>query len=117
MKTQMWSTNRPLRIAKNLYLLDSCKSQAELRMGNSLSDEREKIRILVGEAVANSGIDIEIADDTSLVESGVLDSFSIVNLVQELQMSFDVDLDFADITVENFDSINALASFIGTKAD
>ena len=80
-----------------------------------MDDRKTTIMAMVTESVAATGIEIEVTEDMSLVESGLLDSFSIVNLVQSLQESFDLDLDFADVTVENFDSVNALASFIDTK--
>ena len=80
-----------------------------------MDDRKSTIMTMVTESVAATGIEIEVTEDMSLVESGILDSFSIVALVQSLQESFDVDLDFADVTVENFDSVNALASFIEIK--
>ncbi len=75
----------------------------------------EKITEIVQETIDASGLDITIDDDMSLVEGGILDSMSIVKLVQELQQTFDIDIDFADITISNFDSVTALSQYIYTR--
>ncbi len=75
----------------------------------------ERITEIVQETIDASGLGITVDDDMSLVEGGLLDSMSIVRLVQELQQTFDVDIDFADITISNFDSISALTQYIDAR--
>lgn len=75
----------------------------------------EKIREIVQETIDASGLGIEVADDMSLVEGGLLDSMSIVRLVQDLQQEFDIDIDFGDITITNFDSINVLSDYVEAR--
>ncbi|MFW5431958.1 MAG: acyl carrier protein [Methylophilaceae bacterium] len=75
----------------------------------------EKIREIVQETIDASGLDIAVDDDLSLVEGGLLDSMSIVKLVQELQQTFDIDIDFSDITISNFDSIGALTQYVDMR--
>ncbi len=72
----------------------------------------ERIREIVQETIDASGLGIEVEDDMSLVEGGLLDSMSIVRLVQDLQQEFDIDIDFGDITITNFDSINVLSAYV-----
>lgn len=75
----------------------------------------EKIREIVQETVDGSGLDIEVDDDMSLIEGGLLDSMSIVKLVQELQQTFDIDIDFSDITITNFDSVKLLTEYVEAR--
>lgn len=78
----------------------------------------EKIRNIVQEAIDASGLDIVVDDEMSLVDGGLIDSMSIVMLVQELQQTFDIDIDFADVTISNFDSIVAIRQYVeARKAD
>lgn len=75
----------------------------------------EKIKSIVQETIDASGLGIEVEGDMSLVEGGLLDSMSIVRLVQELQQEFDIDIDFGDITITNFDSVNVLTEYVETR--
>lgn len=75
----------------------------------------QQVRILVQETVSVDGLDIDLEDDTSLIESGLLDSLRIVSLVQSLQSEFDLEFDFADITLENFESVNAIAACVAAQ--
>ena len=76
------------------------------------SNQHLIVKKIIQETIDASGLDIEVDDEMSLVESGLLDSMSIVKLVQELQQTFDIDIDFADITVNNFDSVIALNKYV-----
>ena len=80
-----------------------------------MEELKVKIRSIVRDAVNVAGVDIELSDDISLIESGLLDSLSIVYVVQGLQDHFEIDLDFADVTLENFDSIDVIALFVSER--
>lgn len=80
-----------------------------------MSTLKDEIKKILQEVIISAGFDIELDDDMSLIDSGLLDSMSIVRVVQQIQDAFDIDLDFADITLENFDSINVLTPFIESK--
>jgi len=75
----------------------------------------ERIREIVQETIDASGLGIEVEDDMSLVEGGLLDSMSIVRLVQDLQQEFDIDIDFGDITITNFDSVSVLSEYVQSR--
>lgn len=76
---------------------------------------KDEIKKILQDVIGTAGFDIELDDDMSLIDSGLLDSMSIVRVVQQIQDTFDIDLDFADITLENFDSIKVLTPFIESK--
>lgn len=55
-------------------------------------------------------VDFENADD--LISAGILDSFDIVSLIGEINDTFDVEVDFEDMTPENFNSVDAMEKLI-----
>mgnify|MGYP002623418377 CR=1 FL=1 len=81
-----------------------------------MNDMKAEIRDIVQHALRDAGVDIEVTDDLSLVESGLLDSLSIISVVQLLQKRFDISVGVADVTVEVFDTVNALAPFVADRA-
>lgn len=49
---------------------------------------------------------------TNIVEGGYLDSFEIMNLIMALSETFGIDIDFEEITAENFNSIEAMVAMV-----
>ncbi len=58
----------------------------------------------------------EIADDTLLFTSGLVDSFTFVGLVALIENRLGQQLDPRGITVENFDSIDRIGAFLRESA-
>jgi acyl carrier protein len=56
-----------------------------------------------------------IADDVSFLETGVIDSMGVMELVAFVQSEFSVEVAQAEVVVENFDSIHKLANFVRRK--
>ncbi len=56
--------------------------------------------------------DLDFEHETALVDDGVLSSFDITSLVNELMDEFDVDLDMADLEPEIFNSAETIWEFI-----
>lgn len=54
-------------------------------------------------------------DEDSLLESGLIDSLGILELVEYLEDKFGIELQDDDLSPENFDSIAALTRFVATK--
>ena len=54
----------------------------------------------------------ELTDGDSLLERGVIDSMTMVDLIAHLERTYDVSIGEDDMTPENFDSIEAIAVFI-----
>ena len=50
--------------------------------------------------------------EIDLLESGILDSFEIVNIVMELEMSFGIEIDPEDIAPDNFKTIGDVVKLI-----
>jgi acyl carrier protein len=54
----------------------------------------------------------EFAGRTGLVTGGVLDSFTIINLITEISDEFGVDIPVSDVVPENFDSVDTIMALI-----
>ncbi|MEM7292909.1 MAG: acyl carrier protein [Pseudomonadota bacterium] len=56
-----------------------------------------------------------VAPDTSLVNTGIVDSMGILEQVMFIETEFSVVLSDEDVVADNFDSINSIAEFINSK--
>ena len=56
-----------------------------------------------------------LRDDDSLLTSGFIDSLGILDLATFIDEEFGLNLDDADLTPENFDSIAAIARLVDTR--
>jgi len=66
------------------------------------------------ELVQEPGL-LPLANDTSLIESGILDSLSLLRLVVFLQDRFQLTVDETDLLPENFDSVNAICAYLRAR--
>ena len=55
--------------------------------------------------------------DMDLFESGLLDSLSFVDLLVSLEREFGTTIGLDDLEVDNFRSIDRIASFLGDRID
>ena len=56
--------------------------------------------------------DVDFANETNLVENGILDSLDIISLIAEIDDCFDVAIPAEEIIPENFNSAKALYALI-----
>ncbi len=56
-----------------------------------------------------------IGDETELLESDIIDSTGVMELVFFIADQFGFEVDAGDIVPENFNSINGLANFVQEK--
>ena len=56
------------------------------------------------------------ADDTELMESGILDSTGAMELVAFLEKTFNIPINEDEILPENLNSVNQICAFVGHKA-
>ena len=77
-----------------------------------IPDKKEVLRRFVVEKLAKVK-NVEAVDDTTnLIESGVIDSLGIVNLVSYLENAFGVKIKDEDIIPDHFESIRAIAEYL-----
>ncbi|MDZ7833606.1 MAG: acyl carrier protein [Desulfobacterales bacterium] len=61
------------------------------------------------------GDDDGLADDTSFLEEGIIDSTGMLELITFLEETFSIQLDDEELVPENLDSINNLINFLSKK--
>lgn len=82
------------------------------------SDENIKQQVLdVVRAVVseNTGGEIKITETTNLLETGALDSLSIMQLMLQLSSHFEFEMDANDFIEENFGNVNSLVRLVSSK--
>ncbi len=59
--------------------------------------------------------DVVLADDEDLLERGLVDSLGFVELVEEVQQRYSIEVTDIEITEENFGSIDAIVGYVERK--
>lgn len=77
-------------------------------MGGSDMDEREKML----EVLSEIREDVDFANETELVEGGILDSIDLTQIIAALDETFDVHITTGDIEPENFNSVDAMLDLV-----
>lgn len=76
-----------------------------------MSDTREKIRTFIAEdLLMGSAGELTIAQD--LLLSGLVDSLGVMRLVYFLEEELACTVPHTDITIENFNNIEAIAAYV-----
>jgi acyl carrier protein len=58
---------------------------------------------------------LALADDDKLLELGIIDSLGFVELVEEVQQRFGIEVQDVEINEDNFGSLASLAAFVNGK--
>ena len=61
--------------------------------------------------------DVDFETETALIDDGILGSFDITALVNEIMDVFDIEISMADLDPENFNSAEAIYEFIQSVKD
>ena len=76
-------------------------------------DQRSKIVAIVRQV---AGREIDPAPEESLFESGLLDSFTLTDLVGELEREFAIRIPDSDLTPRRFDSVARIEAYLQGRA-
>jgi acyl carrier protein len=76
-------------------------------------DTQAKILAIVSRA---AGKPVTAAPDESLFQSGVLDSFTLADLVSALEQEFAVKIPDTDLTPRKFDSIERIEAYLASRS-
>ena len=76
-------------------------------------DQQSKIVEIVKKVAGKS---VSPSPDESLFESGLLDSFSLPDLVSALESEFKISVPDKDLTPRKFDSIERIQSYLESRA-
>lgn len=72
----------------------------------------EEIKQTIMEIAEDVIPNVDLTSSDKLVTNKIMDSLSIVTLVQELSIEFDVKFDLKTLKPENLDSLDAMAETI-----
>jgi acyl carrier protein len=59
--------------------------------------------------------DATVGPDESLLQSGVLDSLGVMDLVAFLEQTYGIPVESREITESNLDTLNRIADYVTTK--
>ena len=76
---------------------------------------KQKLREYLKEAVKRQGGDGEFDDGDSLFVSGMLDSFSMMNLVMYIETAFGLDFSNFEFDVQLVDSVNEIETLVDSR--
>lgn len=60
---------------------------------------------------------IDYENETALIDDHLLNSFAIISLISEIEEEFDVEIGASEMTVENFNSAEAIWNLIQSKLE
>ena len=56
--------------------------------------------------------DVEFEKETKLIDDGILDSFDIISIVQEMNETFNVEINVEELEPYNFNTVDAMVELI-----
>jgi D-alanine--poly(phosphoribitol) ligase subunit 2 len=75
--------------------------------------EKEQISAIISKIIVNINSSFErYNEDSDLFAEGILDSFSLMQLVMHLDESFRIEIDADDIIPENFSTLRNISSLV-----
>lgn len=80
-----------------------------------MSDLIEELRNFIIEELDYSGPPDRLGEDFPLIESRVVDSVALVQIVAFLEERYDIEIDDEDLTPDNFASLGSISAFIAQK--
>jgi acyl carrier protein len=80
-----------------------------------MDDIEPQLRGFIAQTILFSGNGYPFADEDSFLESGVVDSMNVMEIVLFAEKTFAIPIQDREIVPANFDSIRNLADFIRRK--
>jgi len=77
-----------------------------------MDDAKQMIIDYIKKEFLDEDSDTEIKEDTPLISSGIVDSFSMVSLKTFLEKKFKIQIPDAKATPEAFDTVNNIISLL-----
>lgn len=75
----------------------------------------ENLRDFITTEALKTGIPDNFDDNYNLIDSGIMDSLFMMNLVTFIEQQYQISFGMNEMIPKNFQSINALAMFIASK--
>jgi len=81
----------------------------------TMDEIKQKVRDYLVENFLFGDTEATLEDDQSLIDSGVIDSTGVLELITFLETEFGIAVDDDEVLPENLDSINNIAAYIERK--
>jgi acyl carrier protein len=75
----------------------------------------EELRTFVIDNFLFGQADASLSDETSFLETGIIDSTGLLELIAFVERTYEIRLDDAELIPDNLDSLARLTAFIGRK--
>jgi acyl carrier protein len=76
---------------------------------------KQQIVEFIGANFLYDGAMLDLGDDDSLVENGIVDQTGIIELVLFVEDTYNFQVPESDLTPENFDTISAIARYVSQR--
>ena len=84
-----------------------------------MHEKLEEVKTIINDYISSELVRdqelLPLTDDTSLLESGILDSLSLLQLVVFLEERFGITVGDADLLPENFASVNTICAYLRAR--
>ena len=79
-----------------------------------MADIKASIKDYILEAFVPDG-DIDVEDNTNLLEEEVVDSLGIFTLVSFIENKFSVSIDAEEVNLDNFETLESITKLVDSK--
>ncbi|WP_445928522.1 acyl carrier protein [Marinomonas sp. TI.3.20] len=84
-------------------------------MKNIIIETKSLIEFIKHDLLLGKELTTPLDADTDLINSNIIDSLSLIQLVTHLEREFEIKIDDSDINPDNFINVNSLSNFINSK--
>mgnify|MGYP006280381263 CR=1 FL=1 len=77
-----------------------------------MDEIKDVVREYIVDEYVEEDEDIEVKNDTPLISSGIVDSFSMVSLKVFLERKYDIKLPDEEATPQAFDTVDSIAELV-----
>lgn len=81
----------------------------------STDDVKTFVSLYLEQKLANAGLS-DPPDDLSLIDSGIIDSFGLLDLVAAVEKKFLLEVDMGDVDLDTFTTFGGFAEAIAASA-
>ena len=67
------------------------------------------------EILESAAPSVDFLESDTMMDDGLLDSLTIVQIIGELSMEYDIEFVFEDLVPENFNSLDAIVALVRRK--
>ena len=75
-------------------------------------DVKFEIKSFINSEILGGDFNVQLTDDTHLIDAGIIDSMGIMKLLAYLEDTFSIKIDGDDLVPENFESIDAICGLV-----